>query len=174
MTGQKLIWVALRVRTAFERVVTARLCADGLEVFAPWCRSRGQSDAQNASETPLFPNYVFCRIDSEVPLSVLMTPGVLYAVGTGKAVATPVDEVEIAAIKTIVGSGLHYQPWPFVNAGPKILIVNGPLRKVEGILVGSDGDYRIALGVPLLRRSVLAELGTGTEIVRVSGTTTAP
>src|SRR6266700_1554574 len=98
MNRQKRIWVALRVRTDFERIVTAKLCAGGLEVFAPWCRLR-KSDAHKVSEKPLFPNYVFCRTHWRVPLPVLMTPGVLYAEGTGKNVATPVDAIEIAAIK---------------------------------------------------------------------------
>ena len=173
MTGQKPIWVAIRVRTAFEGAVTTQLRADGFEVFTPWCRCQGQSDAHGVSETPLFPNYVFCRIHSEVPLSVLMTPGVLYVIGTGKTVATPVDEVEIGAIKTVVQSGLRYQPWPFVNTGEKVLIVDGPLRKVEGILVKSD-DSRIAVGVSLVQRTVLSDLGTGAAIVRLSSTKTAP
>src|ERR1041385_6580 len=173
MKGKRPIWVALRVRTAFHRVVTAKLRAAGLEVFAPRCRSQ-QSDRHKVSETPLFPNYVFCRISSRVPLTVLMTAGVVHVVGTGKDVATPVDEVEIAAIKTVVRSGLHYQLCPFVNAGPKVLIVNGRLRKVAGILGHSGRDYKIAVGVSLLRRSVLADLATGTEFVRVSGTKTDP
>jgi hypothetical protein len=102
-----------------------------------------------------------------------MTPGVLYVEGNGKNVATPVDEVEIAAIKTVVRSGLHYQPWPFVNAGPKVLIINGPLRKVEGILVGSAGHHKVAVGVSLLQRSVLADLGTRIKFVAVAPSKTA-
>ena len=94
--------------------------------------------------------------------------------GTGTHRLYPQKEVEIAAIKTVVRSGLHYQPWPFVNAGPKVLIVNGPLRKVEGILVDSGGDYKISVGVSLLQRSVLADLGTSTKFMRVSRTYLAP
>jgi hypothetical protein len=72
----------------------------------------------------------------------------------------------------LVRSGLHFESSPFANAGQKVVIANGPLRNVEGILVRSEGDYRLAVGVSLLQRSVLVELGAGTEIVR-SGTKTA-
>jgi hypothetical protein len=37
VSGVEPFWFALRVRTAFERVVAAKLSADGLEVFVPWC-----------------------------------------------------------------------------------------------------------------------------------------
>jgi len=158
-----LFWCAVRVRTGFENIVAAKFAAEGLEAFLPKLPSRRRSDCGKTSETPLFPNYVFFRIHPEARLDVLMTPGVMSLVGG--TVATPVNEAEIAAIKAVVLSGLPYKPCPFVNTGQRVVIADGPLQNLEGVLIKPEGDYRIAFGVSLLERSVLVDLETGTQIV---------
>jgi transcription antitermination factor NusG len=82
-----------------------------------------------------------------------MTPGVTRIVGLGK-VPTPVNEAEMASMKTAVGSGLLSQPWPFLQAGDRVHIERGPLRGLEGILLEVRGEQRLVLSVTLLQRSV--------------------
>jgi transcription antitermination factor NusG len=53
---------------------------------------------------PLFPGYVFCHFDSNKRLPILMTPGMVRIVGPGNR-PEPVDDHEIASIRTIALSG---------------------------------------------------------------------
>jgi transcription antitermination factor NusG len=163
-----LLWHALRVRTAFEIIVAAKLAADGIDVFLPYGQARRRSASGKKSEFPLFQNYLFCRIDSEARVPVLMTPGVISFVGNGNS-RTALNEVEIATLKVVVRSGLRYEPCAFVNTGQQVVIGDGPLKNFKGVLVESDGDHRIAFGVSLIRRSVLVELGSRTQILSVEG-----
>src|SRR6266481_1310684 len=95
-------WFALQVRSRFENVVTAHLTGMSYESFLPLykCRRRW-SDRFKEIECPLFPGYVFCRLNPFVRLPILMIPGVFHIVGMGK---TPVaiDETEIAVIQSAV------------------------------------------------------------------------
>jgi transcription antitermination factor NusG len=153
-----LPWFALRVRSRYENVVAAFLEGKGFEPFLPtyWC-SRRWSDRIKRIELPLFAGYLFCRFDPHDRLPILETPGLISIVGIGKN-PVPVEEVEIAAVRTLVGSGLPHQPWPYVAIGQRVRIEHGALKGLEGILQSFKGCQRIVVSVSLLQRSVAAEV----------------
>ncbi len=155
----------------------------GYELFLPLyeCRRRW-SDRIKELELPLFPGYLFCRFNPLDRLPILMTPGVIQIVGVGKS-PIPVDDADIVAIQTAVGSGLPRQPWPFLEIGQRVKVESGPLTGVEGILIGFKGHHRLVLSVTLLQRSVAVEVddvwvgptpssspasASGTQPVRIS------
>src|SRR6267378_2200319 len=120
------------------------------------CRRRWAGRVQEI-ESPLFPGYVFCRLNPLDRRPILMIPGVSLIVGMGK---TPVaiDETEIAAIQSAVKSGLSSQPWPFVQIGQRVRIEHGPLCGLEGVLLDFRGHHRLVLSVTLLQRSIAVQV----------------
>ena len=161
-------WYGLYVRPGFENVVIASLSRKTLDLFLPTytIRSRRKPDGQRVA--PLFPNLVFCRAPARDASALLMTPGVVHILGTGVAGVKPIDECEIHAIKLAVEAGLPCQPCPFLEVGRRVRVCDGPLRDVEGILAESGNGSRIAIGISLLRRGVLVDLGRSTEVVAVA------
>src|SRR5713101_1140713 len=151
-------WFALQVRNRYENIVTAHLSGKGYESFLPlyMCRRRW-SDRFKEIECPLFPGYVFCRLNPLDRLPILIIPGVSLIVGMGK---TPVaiDEIEIAAIQAAVKSGLPSQPWPFVQIGQRVRIEHGPLCGLEGVLLDFRGRHRLGLSVTFLQRSIAVQV----------------
>jgi transcription antitermination factor NusG len=151
-------WYALHVRPRFEKIIASTLAGKGIEGFLPlYCHRRRWSDRMKEVYLPLFPGYLFCRIDMNKRLPVLITPGVMQIVGIGKA-PHPVDESEIAALQAIVLSGLQTEPRSYLNIGEKVRIEVGPLAGVEGILTALKGSRRLVVSVSLLQRSVSVEL----------------
>ena len=88
----------------------------GFEEFLPvyQCRRRW-SDRLKEVEFPLFPGYVFCRLNPQYRLPLLTIPGVLHFVGIGKT-PVPLEDAEITAIQAAVRSGLSTEPWPFLSS----------------------------------------------------------
>jgi len=132
-------WFALQVRSRFENIVTAHLSGMGYESFLPlyMCRRRW-SDRFKEIECPLFPGYVFCRLNPLNRLPILMIPGVSLIVGMGK---TPIsiDEAEIAgdtvrgqvwapeptlAIRTNWTKGAN-RAWTSLRAGGRLIGFQG-------------------------------------------------
>jgi transcription antitermination factor NusG len=151
-------WYALRIRPQHEKVVARALRNKGYEEFLPLYRyKRRWSDRFKEIESPLFPGYVFCRFDVHNRLPILVTPGVVLIVGIGK-IPLPVDDDEIAALQTVVKSGLQAQPWPFLKIGQRVRIERGSLEGVEGILVAIKRPYRLVISITLLQRSVAVEI----------------
>jgi transcription antitermination factor NusG len=151
-------WFALQVRTQHERGVAEFLRGGGFDWFLPLykCRKRW-SDRVKEVEVPLFPGYLFCRFNPQDRLPILKTPGVIQIVGYNRQPAE-IDEAEIGAIQTLVGSGMSSQPWPYLFVGDKVQIESGPLQGMSGILTNFKGKHRLIVSVTLLQRAVAVEI----------------
>ena len=151
-------WFAIRTRSQCEKLARTVLQNKGYKPFLPLYRvERRWSDRIRKMDVPLFPGYVFCRFNVDCRLPILTMPSVVEIVGTG-GTPVPIDATEIAAIQTLVESGLSVQPRSFLEAGKRVGVVAGPLRGLEGILVHSSNSDRLVVSITLLRRSVAAEI----------------
>jgi transcription antitermination factor NusG len=164
MNHRHTAWYGLCVRPRFENVVTSNLSRKGVDVFLPTSKTRGRLHEHRPIEMPLFPSYIFCRTHAAEVRSLLMTPGVVHIVGTGAGVK-PVDEGEMAAVKLVVQAGLYCQPCPFLETGRRVRVADGVLRNLEGILADRMNGIRIVIGISLLQRGALVELGDATQVV---------
>lgn len=151
-------WFALRLRSNYERVAGAHLQERGFERFAPSYQvEKRWSDRTKLTDQFLFPGYVFCRFDPNDRLPVLTVPGVVDIVGFGKS-PEPIPDCEIERVRRMVDSGLPLAPHPYLQVGQAVLIEEGPLSGVEGILVEMRGRARLVVSINLLQRSVSAEV----------------
>ncbi|HEX4232480.1 MAG TPA: UpxY family transcription antiterminator [Bryobacteraceae bacterium] len=151
-------WFAVEARHNRERAVADLLQAKGLESFLPtYEEPRQWSDRVKLTELPLFPGYLFCRLNSERRMPILTTPGVRRIVCFGST-PVPVPETEIEAVRRFIKSKLKIQPWPFLEIGQTVKIQKGPLAGVEGILQEFRGNYRVVVSIALLQRSIAAEM----------------
>jgi transcription antitermination factor NusG len=151
-------WFALRVKSRSEKVVSTIARHKGFEEFLPLYQSRRRwSDRFKSVDLPLFPGYVFCRMNPEFRLPILTIPGVLDFVGIGR-VPAPIDDAEIAAIQKAIGAGLSAEPYPYLEVGQRVRLAEGPLAGLEGFLVEVRKQQRIAVSVSLLKRSVAVEI----------------
>jgi len=130
----------------------------GFECFLPLSKStRKWSDRLKEIELPLFPGYLFCRMNPNDRLPVLMVPGVMQIAGTGST-PIPVEEHEIAAIQRVEKSGLSTMPWPYLKIGNIARIEEGPLRGLSGIVIRIKSGLKLVLSVDLLKRSIAVEI----------------
>lgn len=147
-------WYAVWTRSRAEKTVEEQLARKGLDVFLPtiarWSRWK---DRRKKIDWPLFPGYCFARFDPRDVLQVLKCTGVATVVSfDGKLAAVP--EVEVDAIRTLVTSGLQYDPCPFINEGDLVEVIHGPLRGVTGRLMRKGPHARLVLSVEMINRSV--------------------
>jgi transcription antitermination factor NusG len=152
-----LQWFALKVRTRAEKTAEDALARRGFETLAPtFVERRKYSDRVKEKQAPLFPGYVFCKLNWNDRLPVLSTPNVEYIVGFGTE-PTPVPQTELEAVKAVAESAAC-SPHPFLRLGQRVRLLSGPLADIEGILVGTRPNQRLVVSVELLQRSVAAEI----------------
>ena len=147
-------WYAIHVRSRHEKTVENSLKGKGYTVFSPsYYTRRKRVDRIAEIEVALFPGYVFCQFDATKRLPILMTPGVVGVVGRGNR-AEPVNDTEIASIRTIALGGRPVQPWPFLRMGQRIRLQAGPLAGAEGIFLRVKDEYHLVVSITLLQRAV--------------------
>ena len=100
-TALNLPWFALQVRARKEDWVASQLTGQGFDCFLPKYKTvRQWSDRAKELEQPLFPGYLFCRFDYHNRRSLVVTPGIIQIVGSGRS-PIPVEQVEIESIQKI-------------------------------------------------------------------------
>lgn len=155
-------WFALQVSQRHEKAVSTILENKGVIQFLPVRKVVLEwRDRIVEREAPLFPGYLFCRLDLHKRLlPVLTTPGVMRIVGSGRT-PIPIAESEIQAIQSIVNSGLDAEPCPVPHVGDRVRIRLGPLKGLEGTLIGLKKRRRFVVCVSLLNRAVAVEIEAG-------------
>jgi transcription antitermination factor NusG len=139
-----------------------------LECFLPlYTAKKPGYDRIRERELPLFPGYLFCRLDPVKRLPVLITPGVLQIVGVARE-PIPIDDDEIAAIHGVLQTGRATRPCPYQppQVAQRVRIENGPLSGLEGVIVRLKNRQRLVVSVTLLQRSIAVEIDDEAAIVQ--------
>lgn len=152
--GKEQAWYALQVRQRQEQAASSVLESQGIETLLPaYTVTKRWSDRLKTARAPLFPGYMFCRMNPNSKLAVLQAPGVISIVGIGRnPVAIP--DAEVDSVRRIVDSPLVSRPWPFLRTGQMVRIEDGPLRGIEGLVVDFGRDCSLVVSISLLQRSV--------------------
>ncbi len=152
-------WYAVQVRPRTEKLIAQVLDHKGFENYLPLYKVRRRwSDRLKEMELPLFPGYIFCRLNfSRRILPLLTTPGVVRILGVGRT-PCPVPEHEVDAIERVLRSGCPVFPWHTPRIGQPVSLEYGPLAGVVGVLVGFKKRSRLIVSVSILKRSVAVEI----------------
>ena len=151
-------WYAISTKSNCEHMAAMSLAHKGYEQYLPlYRRCSRQFGRVVETKAPLFPGYIFCRLDPRIPFRIVTTPGVVRIVGFGNE-PTPVSNAEIEAIQIVLSSGLASEPCPFLFEGQLIRVVRGPLSGLEGILLKKKNEVRMVVSVTMLQRSLSVEI----------------
>ena len=151
-------WYAIWTRSRHEKLVRDQLTQKQIDVFLPtitkWSRWK---DRKKQVDWPLFPGYIFARFDANDRLAVLKCGGVVMIVGTD-GTPSPIPEVEIRGIRTLVESELSYDSCPLIKEGTMVEVKHGPLKGVVGRLTRKGAHARLILSVALIGQAVSVEV----------------
>jgi len=159
-------WFAVQTKPRHEKKVACELKEKRIDVFLPLLTAiRQWSDRKQEVGMPLFPNYMFVRMNQtrEERTSILRTNGVRSFVGMrGIGVAVPNDEIE--SVQKILLEGVNFTDYPFLAIGQKVRVRGGSLDGVSGILTAINNDRSLIVSVQCIQRSLAVRIdGYGVE-----------
>ena len=152
-------WFAAYTSPRHEKRVGQHLDIRQIEHFLPLYRThRKWSDGSRVTlDLPLFPSYIFVRIQRMQRVGVLEVPGVVAFVdGTGGEPAS-LPNAEIDALR----SGItlrNAQPHPLLKVGQRARIRSGAFAGMTGIVVRMKYSYRIVLTLDSIIQSFAVEV----------------
>ena len=152
-------WYVTYTCPRHEKYVAQQLTEREIGSFLPLYTSvRRWKDRRKCLELPLFPGYVFVQMTDRNRLDILRLPGVVQIVSfQGKPAPVPLAEID--ALRRGMAGSVVVQPHPFLQAGRRVRIIDGPMAGVEGIFVRRKDQVRIVISISLIQRSVAMEIG---------------
>jgi len=126
----------------------------GHEAFLPTYQVRRKwSDRVKVLDQPMFPGYVFCRLQKTGSGLVLATPGVLRVVSFGGK-PSPIPSEEIAGLQRISQSGAEIVPFPYAQVGQKVRIIHGPFSGLVGVVMQVRNQHRLVVAVDTILKAI--------------------
>lgn len=152
-------WFALYTTCRHEKRVSQHLGQREIKHFLPlYVEHRKWSDGSRvALQLPLFPGYLFVRIDRRERSKVLSVPGALAIVGgTGKEPASLPDSA-IEALRRGIEQR-RVEPHPLVTVGRQVRICSGPFSGLSGIVTRKKGGLRVVITLQQIMQSIAVEV----------------
>ena len=149
-----LRWYALRIKVNRERDVERRLNDLRLEVFQPWMRARRRIGSKfHWVQVPLFPGYMFCRLDMVLSgKAARYSPGVKDFLTFGSRLAEVGDDI-IDALRERCPDGVAQIDSVRAKPGDTVRINEGPFSGLEAVFEQKlKGSERVAVLLDILGR----------------------
>ena len=151
-------WYALHTYPRHEKRVYERLGLQAIECFLPLYETvhRWKNGCKVRVELPLFPGYLFLKIDPRERFKALSLPGAVSIVGSVSG-PWPLPDAEIVGLRARLQSR-NFEPHPYLAVGQKVRIKSGPLADLTGFLVRQSGGFRVVLSIGLIQQSAAVEV----------------
>jgi transcription antitermination factor NusG len=130
-----------------EKKLAETLTRSGIECYLPLhAVFRQWSDRKKKVSMPLFPNYVFLKLDQTQRARALsMRELVRFVAFSGKPVVVP--EKEILDIQRMLTGGDDVEIENYFEEGSKVRIDAGPFAGFEGIITKRNNQSRLVVKV---------------------------
>jgi len=154
-------WYALHTYPRHEKRVYGDLGLHSIECFLPLYETvhRWKNGCKVRVELPLFPGYLFVKIDPRQRVKVLGLPGAVSIVGSISG-PWPLPDAVIVSLRERL-QARKFAPHPYLAIGQKVRIKSGPLADLTGYLVRQSGGLRVVISVDLIRQSAAVEVDAG-------------
>jgi transcription antitermination factor NusG len=150
-------WLVFYTLARREKDLMRKLEAAHIPFYGPMIRRRLRSAGgkTRSSYVPLFPGYVFSRVDDEQRRSALATNTIARWIPVGDE-RMLVDDLR--AIRRLIDSEQPLTPEARLESGQPVRVRSGPLKGLEGVVIRRRGEERLLVSVRFLNQGASIEL----------------
>lgn len=140
-------WHVVYTRQKSERKVALSISDLGIESYLPLHKVvRQWSDRKKKMEVPLFPNYVFVKVN-EVKRAHLFSIKELVRFVSIERKPVVIQEKEISAIRKVLAEDVNVCAGEYFQDGTHVRIARGQLAGLEGIVVKQNSKFRLLIKI---------------------------
>ena len=149
-------WRVFYTNHRAEKKCEERLAKKGVEVFLPTCEVQSVwKDRVKMISEPLFPNYIFARVDECQRLDVLKTQGIVRCLTFGSKLAEVTgEEIEQLMITQRDPSQVaNVVAWVH-SVGEQVEVTAGPFTGLRGVVLEQRGRIHVLIRIHAIRQAI--------------------
>ena len=148
-------WNVLHVRPRCEKKVAEFCRIDNISHYLPLRAEQKVYQRRKVNVTkPLFPGYLFAKIDAEQRLALLKTNNILRTI-------PPLDSRqlvrELVYVRRALRSDPNLETGPALEKGTLVRIHRGPFAGIEGTVTSIRARTRVMINVEMVGQAVVIE-----------------
>ena len=151
-TPDRSRWCVLHVKPRTEKKMVLFLSHDRLWHYLPlWTKVRRVQRRKVRTEVPVFPGYVFARLDSASRVAMLKTNLIV------RVIQVQNERMLIHQLRQVVHAGrgaTEVRRVPIFKEGDLVRVTQGPFYGVEGYIRRDSGGTSVVLNVDILGQAV--------------------
>jgi transcription antitermination factor NusG len=149
-------WFACHTKPRSEKKFAALLTAEKFDHYLPLIESVRRYGTQKKVFTkPLFPGYVFTRIEPSKKTRIYAQDLLVRALLVDNEA---VFLAQLESVKAVCASGLEAALHPLLKKGTRVRVTDGPLKHLEGYVDDPANPRGIVLSVDVLQQGLLVRL----------------
>ena len=150
-------WLVFYTLARREKDLMRKLEAAQIPFYGPMIRRRLRSAGgkTRSSYVPLFPGYVFSRVDDEQRRAALATNTIARWIPVGDERMLVAD---LRAIRRLIDSEQPLTPEARLEPGQPVRVRSGALKGIEGVVIRRRGEERLLVAVRFLNQGASIEL----------------
>jgi transcription antitermination factor NusG len=155
-TGVALPWIVVHTKPRCEKKFAALLVRENIAHELPLINSVRKYRAQSKRFTkPLFPGYVFARLDDGKRNRLYQQDLIVRFV--------PVHDQaaflrQLEAVCSMLRAGFDLRLTPLLKKGARVRVCGGPLHGVEGMVDDPHNPRGVVIAIDVLQQGVLVRL----------------
>lgn len=159
--SEELRWYLIHCKPREDERALENLERQGFECYRPArLVERHRNGRKYSIPEPLFPNYLFIRLDcvNDNWCPIRSTRGVIHIVRFNEFPLPVADEIIEGIRSRLAGVSVE----PYLKAGDRVRIAEGPFSHLQAIFVANDGQNRVVLLLNILQRTQELSFPSGT------------
>lgn len=162
MLTSKPAWVAVMTRPNAETLVAERFreAEPPIECYLPMMMGKDKRFKRNPNqEKPMFPNYLFARINDKQIYQTRTVKGVACIVSSQHSIIqVPDREIEAVRLFENTQRKIHFHETSHLVRGAKATILEGEFAGMEGTLVKQCKDGNFSVNIEVMNISIVVHV----------------
>jgi len=158
-----MLWTPVRTRPRREKKLAEYCAAKAITCYLPLTRSvKRYGSKTHEFLLPMFAGYAFCQLDEPLFRELLGSHTVLFRVMVdGSAESRLIDDLRGVQALESCAVGKELVVKPELTPGAAVLVRNGPLKGVKGVVQRRQGGVMLFVNIEILGNSVGVQLDVG-------------
>ncbi|MDD5699156.1 MAG: transcription termination/antitermination NusG family protein [Victivallaceae bacterium] len=157
---EKKFWTPVRTKPRQEKKLAKYCAVNGIPHYLPLLHKIHHYQNRTAEfSSPMFPGYVFCRLDEAAFSRVRLSNTVAYKIDIdAESERTLIGELKAIRVFERMSDTCAVEVRPELAAGTPVEVIRGPFRGLSGIVQSRKNKLLLIISIELLGQAAAVEI----------------